>query len=486
MLRSIYLFILLLFLTHLSVAQALYDAKWILGTNLEKGVILDFLQDSVTQTKFALQLPVYVDAATISDTRGNLVAYSNGCEIADKNHKIMSNGEEINPGKVHDNYCSIGYPMVQGMLFLPHPSDSNLYILFHEASNIESGIIYSYPLYQTIIDKSKNNNAGEVILKNNPILKDTLVLGQLTATKHANGNDWWIIAPKLRSNIYYKLLFTSKGIVKIDTQAIGTKWLKGSSTGAALFNQKGTLYARGEGNQKIHLFNFDRCSGKFSNLQTFDHRDSIMPATGLAFSPNSRFLYVTTGKKIYQFDVQANDIDKSRILIDTYDGFENPLSTKFFICQLALNNKIYIGATNGVKNLHTIHRPDSLGTKCDFKQHDVSLPVQYFGGIPQFPNYRLGAADIICPIVAEENIVASLDVRIFPNPASETLTIEVPSSPLATTVTICTSLGQVVYKNTVQQNTELNVQDWGNGLYFCMVRQGERQMVKKVVVQREE
>ncbi|MEY4902947.1 MAG: hypothetical protein RLZZ292_762 [Bacteroidota bacterium] len=489
---KLYIVVLFLFVFNTIFAQPLHDANWILGVKLNKGVNI-FFNDSINIKKIPIILPSYTEIVSISDKKGRLIAYSNGCAIANRNHEIMDNGLKINPGKENDSYCyndtgeyiDFGYPLTQGMIFLPHPSDTNLYSLFHIPFEINNSLkkIFSYPLYQSTLDKSKNNGDGAVVLKNKPILKDTINMGQISATKHANGKDWWIIIPKSNSNLYYKLLFTQKGIEKVDTQSIGKAWTD-DTDGEVNFSPDGTLFARVNRKYKVSLFDFDRCSGRFSNPRFLEYPKSNAVAAGLAFSPSSRFLYVTNRNELFQFDTQAKDIDSSRILIDTLLPFKNPLETSFYIMQLAPNNKIYIGSTNGVYSFHTIHAPDSLGKKCGFKQNDFQMPAQYYIGLPYMPNYRLGASATPC-LIADDDTPSEvpLIVQLYPNPANQQLTVQLFDSSPAT-IRFYNSVGILVYEKTSAEiSTSIEVGAWASGIYFCKVRQGDKEVVQKVVIQ---
>ncbi|MEY4902427.1 MAG: hypothetical protein RLZZ292_242 [Bacteroidota bacterium] len=491
-----YFFLFFLFFSFKAVAQIKYDANWIIGYNTPAtpkldGVLINFLNDTAFSMPLENSMNFSSYAASISDKNGRLFASTNGCYINNKNNTTMYKGDSINYGYYYNINCtgnSYGYKGYQGNLFLPNSLDTNLFHLLHIIQYYKKDYKYSHysgALLETIIDKSLDNGLGGVISKNKIVLEDTLTQGQLTTTKHANGKDWWIILPQNETNGYHQLLFTEKGITKKQFQNIGAISVDEDWAGQAVFTPDGKHYARADPNNLLKVFDFDRCLGRFFNPRSIKVDTAEMSCNGVAFSPNSRFLYVTTGEKLYQFDIKATDLEKSRVLIDTFDGFKNSLWTTFYMCQLAMNNQIYIGSNNGVKSLHTIHLPDSLGKKCDFKQHDLQLPAQYFVGIPHFPNYRLGASDVVCPTVAEENLPVPFEVRLFPNPVAQALTIEVPNSNSPTALTLYNSLGQVVYTATVPPEgiAKIDVRHYPSGLYFCALQQGMMRVVKKVVIE---
>lgn len=87
---------------------------------------------------------------------------------------------------------------------------------------------------------SFNNGNGEVVLKNQIIINDTLPLGQIVACKHANGRDWWIVAQEININGYYVMLLSPAGIILNSHQYIGTRDF---SSGQAAFSPDGSTYA---------------------------------------------------------------------------------------------------------------------------------------------------------------------------------------------------------------------------------------------------
>jgi hypothetical protein len=87
-----------------------------------------------------------------------------------------------------------------------------------------------------------NNGAGLVSPVNVPLIQDTLQYGAISATRHGNGRDWWIIVPKANSNVYYKVLLSPEGAILSDTQPVGTD--VPAQLGQAVISPDGSFYAR--------------------------------------------------------------------------------------------------------------------------------------------------------------------------------------------------------------------------------------------------
>ena len=67
--------------------------------------------------------------------------------------------------------------------------------------------LYMRPLdiKYSIVDVSQNSGAGGYVVMNQVLITDTLLYGHLSACRHANGRDWWIITHELFSNRFYKI-----------------------------------------------------------------------------------------------------------------------------------------------------------------------------------------------------------------------------------------------------------------------------------------
>jgi len=330
--------------------------------------------------------------ASISDNEGNLLSYFNGIYIGDASFQAMANGEDLN------DYNLSGYDLPQGGLILPLPGDSQKYYLFH--SEIGHVDLPGWGpevlgMYYSIIDMDKNNGLGEVVLKKEPLIIDTLEYGKITATRHANGRDWWLLMNEGHTNRYYKILFDDNGLHIVGNQEIGLDVVEG--LGQAAFTPNGQHYVIFNTvdiqlGQFVEIYNFDRCTGELDNHRRIHYNENAFSG-GVAFSPNSRFMYVSSYLNIYQYDLYAANIEASRVTVAVYDGFQSPFSTRFYLAQLAPDNKIYVCTPGGANVLHVIHSPDEKGLACNVEQHGIHLPTKNIASLPNFPYYRLGPLD---------------------------------------------------------------------------------------------
>lgn len=399
--------ILLLLIPIVAIAQGKNDYQWVTGYGPFEphfgGTKIDFKNGVPALTHFALPYQFGFNMpCSISDENGNLQFYSSGCKIVNFENEVIENGDDLSPGFFQSIECEnniYGYDSYQNMLILPRPGKLGRYIYFHHT--IEPNIADGKVLYSEI-DMMSNNGKGKVILKNQILRGPVQKEWALTAVKHGNGRDWWIIVPQEKVNIYNLYLLTPDTIAGPFAQ----DWENSEASQYEKFglnvviSPDGMKFARMTNSDvsvpKIYLYEFDRCSGTFSMPRTIHMPDSTEFSPWIAISPNSKLLYLQSGQtKLYQYDLSASDISASVKLVGLYDGFETPqgFSGEFNAMALAPNNKIYMCCTSGIYYYHTIHKPDRLGTACDFRQHDLELPTVSNNLMPNFPNFRLGPLD---------------------------------------------------------------------------------------------
>ena len=149
-------------------------------------------------------------AVSISDYNGELQFYSftvSGSgqvysgRLFNKNDVEMLNGDSLaGTGWYHE------------MVILPDPADDSLFYLF------SIGVSFPYGLKYSKIDLRGDNGLGEVVQKNVSLVDSMFIMDGLTAIKHGNGRDWWLVCrPYVNPgpvywNSWYTYLITPNGI----------------------------------------------------------------------------------------------------------------------------------------------------------------------------------------------------------------------------------------------------------------------------------
>ncbi len=447
------------------------------------GMDMDFISGTPVISYLTREMEFRRAVSTICDNSGNLLFVTNGVYVADATGDTMQNGSGLNPSSYTSLYPD-GLPPMQMNIIIPDPGNADLYYLFHTTIDDPFGALLTRFLYYSIIDMSLNSGLGAVTAKNQMLLNDSLTKGNLTACKHANGRDWWLICHKAYSTIYYKFLITPYGIQGPFTQSIGI--LRENDLGQAAFSPDGNHFAcynlRSQYPAHLEVYNFDRCTGLISNPVHIAMLDSAT-GVGVAFSPNSNLLYVSSTNYVYQFDVTAPNIAATQTTVAVWDGFYSPnppFATLFNIQQLAPDGKIYIGTGNSTLHLHVINQPDSAGLACDLVQHGIPLPAYNYNSLPNHPNYFLGAlvgspCDTLTSLASELAIDKQLNA--FPNPNNGLFTLGFNAQKEVGVLEIFDAMGRRVYSDKVAQWSQykkVDVTAMPMGIYYCRIKWGAK------------
>lgn len=303
--------------------------------------------------------------SSISDrTTGQLLFYSEGTNVWNRNHGIMPNGS----GLLGD------YSSTQSSVVVPNPGNPNRYYLFTTA--LSNGVRYSE------IDMTMAGGLGDVIpaTKNTLLLPGTSSSEKLIAVQHCNKQDYWVITHTIFSNAFYVYLVTTAGVQAPATYSIGytiggtAGW---EATGYLKLSPDGSKLAHVIGPQnygflaQVEILSFNDKTGVIAgpvvSINNIDY------PYGAEFSQSGRYLYISElwGKKILQYDITDPAVNTTRTQITSSTNLQ------FGALQLGPDNKIYVTAENGTDvgypYLGVINNPDMQGAGSGYVQDAINL-----------------------------------------------------------------------------------------------------------------
>ena len=322
----------------------------------------------VALTNSAMQ--TYEGCATLSDATGQLLFYTDGRTVYNRNHQVMVNGSGL---LGHESSTQSG-------TIVPLPGSTNLFYVFtlDEVAK-PNGFRYS------IIDLNLDGGLGAVTTTKN-VLVYTPSCEKISVVKHANNIDFWILTHAFESNNFYSHLLTGSGLSSTPvissigfaphTASNGVN--KNGAPGGMKISPNGqklaVCYQKSYSldHNFLELYDFNNNTGVVSNAIT------LMQTTanfiyGVEFSPNNQILYATANNSffLYQFDLTAADIPNSIVTI-----FQNSTSTpnlyRPLSLQLGPDGKIY-SAMGSNPFLGCINNPNVLGVGCSFVPNQVDL-----------------------------------------------------------------------------------------------------------------
>ncbi|MEQ1747117.1 MAG: T9SS type A sorting domain-containing protein [Saprospiraceae bacterium] len=448
----LYLYLLFLLIVPSRVLAQKEDNIWFLGgssasDSVYKTCMFDFSGDILNRTYLYQNLPFSFTNTSISDAEGNLLCFSNGENIYSRNRQAMENGLDFFPKSNGSQY-----PALQSFLLLPLPSDAQKVVYIYGDPDFVNDFTFTgyISLKYAIADLGLNGGLGSVVQRELIAGTDTTAVGQITAIRHGNGRDWWVLVPRFEPNVYYRFLLTPNGLNSAGTQINPSAPV---GLGQVVFSPDGSWYARfnwhgvtGNGNSTFDLYRFDRCSGLLGEhiTKTYNTGSPSGRPGGIAFSNSSRYLYVSRWDSLFQYNLQAPDILASEAVVAVYDGFLADFNqpTRFFTLLLAPDKKIYCSVPNtNSRYLHVIESPDLPGAACNVQQHAIHLPVFNNNLLPNMPYYRLydqngspcDTLGINGPPTSTRPLANSPHLRLYPNPAASGWVVldseQAPSQP---------------------------------------------------------
>ena len=398
--KNLYVCLTIFLITTLSYAQGAAN-NWYFGENA--GLTFSTTPPSILNDG---KLNTLEGCATISDTSGKLLFYTDGTTVFTRNHEIMQNGS----GLFGDSSST------QSAIIIPKPLDPNIYYIFtvDVVRVYQNGPTETNGMNYSIVDFSSNPD-GEVISKNINLLGFSAE--KLSAVvKGCDTDTIWMVGLSTASgnlseadlNTFYSYEITSTGINR--TPVI-------SRVNMPITERRGNLKFSPDGNKLacanvmdgLYLFDFNSATGVITNPERISFSSIINYPYGVEFSPSNRFLYVNNYNEsdtnrplppseqfstLIQLDLQAANVSSSAIEIDNQNLYRSSL-------QLGPDGKIYRSMSreyeDGLPFLSVIDNPDALGIACNYIDRAISLPagMRSNQGLPPFNQSLFNTVDII-------------------------------------------------------------------------------------------
>ena len=392
---------------------------WYFGQNA--GVRFDADLGTVTAVTDG-QLSTLEGCTSISDEDGNLLFYSDGSTIWNRNHQVMLNGTGL---KGDDSSTSSG-------LIVPKPQDPTFYYLFtvdephHNNTSafptmsandgINDGFMYSRINILDdgglgAVDTTEKNVPLVTYDPTNQLESELKCSEKITAVRADDCSSFWVLTHF--GDTFYAFKIDENGVNTTPvTSTVGPNipvegyrrnalgYLKASPDGTKLISAnfgESTILNEDAGGG-IYLFDFNNDTGVVSNpLEIYSAQNNNSPY-GVEFSAENRKAYATIGfgpggggtSQVLQWDLESADIPNSLQVIHT----SNTISAGAL--QLGIDRRIYraqfsfVGDNNVSRYLGVIENPEADGNDIIYNEQGVFLSTNPLGlntsriGLPPF------------------------------------------------------------------------------------------------------
>jgi len=494
--------ILQLFIVNLCFSQKEANV-WI----FQNGLGIDFNYDRFSSFNVTGMKQSGGSASICDKETGQLLFYTDGRTVWDRNFAVMPNGTGLTGG----------YHTTQAALIVPYPKKSHLYYLFttksfaDPAKNNENDSEHT-GLHYSIINMNLGNGLGDVeeMEKNNLLFAKST--GNITAIPHRNGRDYWMITHEWGSNRFLVYLINDRGIEGPSFFSIGAHHLSNDLDGWLIPSPNGEKLASAVYdlvNGTLELYDFDNDTGNISNHQVLGNYPRLL---GLSFSPDNSKLYFTyydqddpsvTRGGLFQMDLNhntnqdiLNSLTKLYFLHETGVGGYDTLPGMSL--QLAPDGRLYSSQTGlylespipeiEKRRIFFIDKSNLAGwqSKPSARDFDIdisSITVDLYG----FPNFIQSYFNGLEPQdnFLEEQECHEGKITLFPNPTPGLvhLTGINPQCALPLKVNIYNALGQKISSITQTNDSiePINLNNFNSGIYLIEILTPFRKDVIKII-----
>lgn len=357
------LFLLFSLLLPLSGAAQGENNNWCYGYNIG----LNF--NTSPPTFFNSNLHVKEGSTSVSDASGNLLFYSAGHTIWDRNGNVMPNGSGMSGNGPVQNGVPVGSSK-GGAIAIKSVANPNQYYCFSMGA-VEDG---PPGLWYSVVDMSLNGGLGDVVAGEKNIFLMADLSEYLATTVGGDCNSYWLV---VRSS--YNQSTQNYLAFKVDANGVSATPVispANTYTTGMIFSKDGKkLYAADFA--RLAISDFNNTTGVVSSPVY------IYPPQGqgifgnLALSPDGQKLYiaipVTFTGYVLQYDLSllpnTTAVENSRVQLDT---------AGYFDIKTGPDGKVYLlnaHMQNSVFYMSAIENPNVAGTGCNLNRYYIPQTV---------------------------------------------------------------------------------------------------------------
>lgn len=305
--------------------------------------------------------------ASICDASGQLLFYTEGTYVWDRNNNLMPNGSDLT-GVTSTTTYSPTSSTAQGTLIVPMPGTTDKFYVFSLTSMEQNSTGNAGKLFYSVVDMSLNNGMGDVVPGQKGIMVDSMLSERLAAVV-GNHCNIWILVCSATTEKFKAFQITHSGVSL--TPVLSNVGIAQEFAGYVTVSPNRQMIAAtkcfvfGNSLQAARLFDFDVNTGLVTNPV------DLLPGKGgygVCFSPDNSKLYVNGDfSAIYQFDLSSGNAatiqaSQTQVCDASMTGLK-----------LGPDNRIYFHSLAGDGVLGRINYPNLGGAPCQPVQNAVSL-----------------------------------------------------------------------------------------------------------------
>ncbi|MCX6258762.1 MAG: T9SS type A sorting domain-containing protein [Bacteroidia bacterium] len=301
------------------------------------------------------QIDTQEGVATICDTLGNFLFYTDGTTVWDRSNNPMPNGN----GTLHGHWSS-----TQSAIIVPNLGNYNMYYIFTvDELGGANGLQYSLVNMLLPGNGTAANPLGDIVTTEMNIPLVTPVCEKITAVLKASSIDYWVIAHGWNNNNFYLYEVTPMGVNTTPIiQSIGHIHTGGTgninSVGYMKTSPLQNKLALVDRNYTcIDIYDFNNATGVISNELSIPMLNTTL--CGLEFSMSGDYLYMENKDTLFRYKFATGVL--TGVTIDDMSVFTTS-NIAIRAMQLGPDGKIYVSIRDN-NYLSVISNPDDPVTQ---------------------------------------------------------------------------------------------------------------------------
>lgn len=346
--------LLLVILAYSTLAFSQREQVWAFN-----GSGLDFNTSSGEPVGILTSMDTKEAAASICDENGELLFYTEGSIVWNKDHQIMSNGTALTP--FANTFMTPTVSTTQGTVIIPMIDSAHKYYIFSLVAS-EWGQNMGN-LYYSVVDMRLDNGLGNIDPNEKAVFVASGLVEKMIPIVGNNCNIWLLTCSQ--DERFHAFEITASGInpnAVVSDVGVGNN----RDVYGALAASPDRRRVAAASTSRASIFDFDASTGRVTN-ELVVHRRA---AYGVCFSPDNSKLYISgfgiQSAQTIQFDLSINHPDSIRESATNLGGLQ------FVNLKAGPDDKIYFGSSSS--RLGVIRFPNLRGQACEFTPNAILLP----------------------------------------------------------------------------------------------------------------
>lgn len=426
--------------------------------------------------RFFCTYDLFGQSFTYNDTSGNAILHWQGCYLLD-----AETLEPIENGNFNEG---IGYkkcePVKPGQISNGYGLPDHNFILDNSANPDEKLLIYNRYDYgektfiaTATVSLTGGASGGAVVTDKDYFIFGMVPIryGSMQVIRHANGRDWYIVFSAFKTNKWYSVLYDMDGLHD-PVESVIDQWNYSSDyDGQSSVSVDGSTYIYHAQFGMFIVMDFDRYCGTFTYRAQDEVPHTTLEEIGsfVMISRGGRYAYLSTEKRIWQYDLESEDLGSGRTLIAEFDlSLPSYLPWKgYFSCPFrGFNGHIYYYSSNGVPIIHKMEFPDRKGPDVGWHQGYYHTPVwipYYPQSFVEYDTKPLGEQPCTLSSLSKLNVA----MKLYPNPVRNIIKLECQGLNDNQLIHVNDCLGRVRWKGTlVEFKNGMDVSFLESGIYI--------------------